>query len=180
MGRIAVPWNLSLQNIHLIAAASACSAVQARQEAQGDSGITNAVEASDKLKQLYARIGYLRTITPRQPGDSSCVAAGTYVLRDGQLVPSMARPESRWQEMLLNRQHITGLNMLRTCAIFPATLNAAVVLPQGGRWNDEHGGGASAKRITAETAALWPHTGANGTVLRGACVVLFASGGLSL
>ena len=68
---------------------------QARSEATSDRNISNAVEASDKLKQLYARIGYLRTITPRRPGDAEHLGAGRYVLRDGQLVPTDARPESR-------------------------------------------------------------------------------------
>jgi hypothetical protein len=68
---------------------------QARSEAVNDRNISNAVEASDKLKQLYARIGYLRTITPRQPGDAECLGSGHYVLRDGELVPSDVRPESR-------------------------------------------------------------------------------------
>ena len=68
---------------------------QARSEAANDRNISNAVEASDKLKQLCARIGYLRTITPRQPGDAERLGSGHYVLRDGELVPSDARPESR-------------------------------------------------------------------------------------
>lgn len=50
--------------------------LQARREAQDDKGITNAVEASDKLKHLYARIAYLRTATPRRAGDERRVGAG--------------------------------------------------------------------------------------------------------
>lgn len=68
---------------------------QARTEAQADREIQNAVEASDKLKQLYARIAYLRTITPRRPGDGEQLGAGRFVLRDGRLVPSDLRPDSR-------------------------------------------------------------------------------------
>mmetsp|Transcript_10766 Transcript_10766/g.32302 ORF Transcript_10766/g.32302 Transcript_10766/m.32302 type:complete len:138 (+) Transcript_10766:286-699(+) len=91
---------------------------QARREAQDDKGITNAVEASDKLKHLYARIAYLRTATPRRAGDERRVGAGVFVLREGELVKSDARPNSRvadgkismeearsYHHKLLKRQH---------------------------------------------------------------------------
>lgn len=68
---------------------------QARSEAAADREIDKAIEASDKLMQLYARIGYLRTITPRRPGDAERLGSGRYVLRNGQLVPSDLRPDSR-------------------------------------------------------------------------------------
>lgn len=68
---------------------------QARAEAAADRQVASSVEASDKLKQLYTRIGYLRTITPRRPGDADRLGAGRYVLRDGELVPSDLRPDSR-------------------------------------------------------------------------------------
>lgn len=68
---------------------------QARTETATDRDIDNAIEASDKLKKLFARIGYLRTITPRRPGDAERLGSGHYVLRDGELVPSDLTPESR-------------------------------------------------------------------------------------
>ena len=44
----------------------------------------------DLLKRLAAKISFLRTITPRRPGDnqSSTLGTGTYVMRDGQLIKS--------------------------------------------------------------------------------------------
>jgi hypothetical protein len=41
---------------------------------------------TDLFKQLAARISFLRTITPRQPGDVSSIGAGHFVLREGKLV----------------------------------------------------------------------------------------------
>lgn len=76
---------------------------QARAEAQADRDIANAFEASDKLKQLYARISYLKTVTPRQAGDSARLGSGRYVLRDGELVPSDTRPESRYSTICVWR-----------------------------------------------------------------------------
>ena len=49
---------------------------QAHRESQADKGTTDAVEASDKLKRLYARIAYLRSATPRRPGDDRRLGAG--------------------------------------------------------------------------------------------------------
>ena len=41
----------------------------------------------DLMKRLTAKISFLRTITPRKPGDkSSTLGTGTYVIRDGKLV----------------------------------------------------------------------------------------------
>ena len=41
---------------------------------------------SDLFKLLAARISFLRTITPKIPGDTSSIGAGHFVLRDGKLV----------------------------------------------------------------------------------------------
>lgn len=47
------------------------------------------------LKELVARISFLRITTPRRPGES--LAGGTYVLRDGQLVQGSGQEKgSRW------------------------------------------------------------------------------------
>ena len=49
------------------------------------------------LKKLVARIGFLRTITPRRPGDGAGVGAGHYVLREGKLVEGRgATSGARW------------------------------------------------------------------------------------
>lgn len=68
---------------------------QARSEAQADKLIKDAAEVLEKIKQMHARISYLRSATPRQAGDGRQLGAGVFVLRDGKLVPSAARPESR-------------------------------------------------------------------------------------
>ena len=54
-----------------------------------------AVQASDHLKELYARISFLRMTTPRLPRDRHFRGAGTFIVRDGALVPGEARKESR-------------------------------------------------------------------------------------
>lgn len=46
---------------------------------------TNPEKTLTHLKELAARIGYLRIVTPRRPGDASR-EAGKFVLRDGKLV----------------------------------------------------------------------------------------------
>ncbi|KAG2483066.1 hypothetical protein HYH03_018049 [Edaphochlamys debaryana] len=43
----------------------------------------NPEEQLKHLKELVSKIGYLRIITPRQPGD---VKSGVFVVRDGRLV----------------------------------------------------------------------------------------------
>ena len=40
----------------------------------------------DLFKMLSARISFLRTITPRRPGDTSSIGAGHFVLRGEELV----------------------------------------------------------------------------------------------
>jgi len=49
-------------------------------------GERDAAQQSHAFKQLAARISFLRTITPRMPGDASSIGAGHWVVRGGQLV----------------------------------------------------------------------------------------------
>lgn len=46
------------------------------------------IHASDLMKKMVAKISYLRTITPRFPGDSQRLnlSSGHWVMREGQLV----------------------------------------------------------------------------------------------
>lgn len=48
---------------------------------------TDKVKQTDLLKQMVARIGFLRMITPKAPGEQSSIGTGRYVLRNGELVP---------------------------------------------------------------------------------------------
>jgi hypothetical protein len=63
-------------------------AAAARQEAQqavrSHANETDPQAQLGHLKELVARISFLRITTPRRPGES--LGAGTYVLREGQLV----------------------------------------------------------------------------------------------
>ena len=67
---------------------------EARSALKANKSETNALLASDMHKKLVGRIGYLRMSTPRQPGDRHS-KAGTYVLRNGELVEGEAISESR-------------------------------------------------------------------------------------
>jgi len=40
----------------------------------------------DHFKELVSKIGYLRVVTPKQPGEVARTGIGKYVLRDGKLV----------------------------------------------------------------------------------------------
>ena len=54
------------------------------------------MRASDQLKDLYARISFLRMATPRIPRDRFFRGgAGSFVLRDGELVPGTAAKDKR-------------------------------------------------------------------------------------
>ena len=55
------------------------------------------MRASDQLKDLYARISFLRMATPRIPRDRFFRGgAGSFVLRDGELVPGTAAKDKRY------------------------------------------------------------------------------------
>lgn len=51
---------------------------------------TNAQKVSDLHKELVAKIGWLRVVTPRRQGDSQRIGAGNFVIRDGKLVEGQA------------------------------------------------------------------------------------------
>jgi hypothetical protein len=86
-----------LNLIHRLPAQDQQKALQeARELLTKNKNISNAVEASDKLKELVARISFLRIMTPRRPGEKSRIGAGTFVLRDGELVEGKAMGVSRY------------------------------------------------------------------------------------
>lgn len=66
---------------------------EALQEARGRMRAGREATAPDAqvagLRELAARIGFLRIVTPRVPGEVAG-EAGTFVLQDGQLVESQA------------------------------------------------------------------------------------------
>lgn len=73
-----------LRLIHRLPAARRAEALQqARQELQQRKLEANPETRLQYYKELSARVGFLRATTPKQLGD---VVAGTWVLREGQLV----------------------------------------------------------------------------------------------
>ena len=67
------------------------------------------MRASDQLKELYARISFLRMATPRIPRDRFFRGgAGSFVLRDGELVPGAAVKAKRCSPTLLRQLHSTA------------------------------------------------------------------------
>ena len=63
---------------------------------QANKAEADPVRASDQLKDLYARISFLRMATPRIPRDRFFRGgAGSFVLRDGELVPGAAAKDKR-------------------------------------------------------------------------------------
>ena len=69
---------------------------------QANKGETDPVRASDQLKELYARISFLRMATPRIPRDRFFRGgAGSFVLRDGELVPGAAVKAKRCSPTLV-------------------------------------------------------------------------------
>lgn len=61
---------------------------QARNEIRRHKEVRDKMKASDLMKEMVAKISYLRSITPRQPGDASRLRLGSghWVMRDGKLV----------------------------------------------------------------------------------------------
>lgn len=59
---------------------------EARSLAQTRKSESNPETRLAYMKEMAAKIGYLRIITPRQPSDAATEAA-SYVMRDGKLVP---------------------------------------------------------------------------------------------
>lgn len=59
---------------------------EARSAVRLHAGETDAVKQSDMLKEMVAKISFLRVITPRVPGDKSATGAGHWVMRNGELV----------------------------------------------------------------------------------------------
>ena len=61
---------------------------QARREIRLHKDESDKMKASDLMKQMVVKIGYLKSITPRQPGDAQRLRCGSghWVLRDGKLV----------------------------------------------------------------------------------------------
>jgi hypothetical protein len=59
---------------------------EARQTIRNHANENDLGKQSDLFKQLAARITFLRTITPKRPGDVSSIGAGHFVLREGKLV----------------------------------------------------------------------------------------------
>ncbi|KAL4524978.1 hypothetical protein Ndes2526B_g07165 [Nannochloris sp. 'desiccata'] len=59
---------------------------EARQTIRHHASENDLGKQSDLFKQLAAKISFLRTITPRKPGDVSSIGAGHFVLREGKLV----------------------------------------------------------------------------------------------
>lgn len=83
--------------IHRLAPDKVQPALQeARAAVQANKAEADPLRASDQLKDLYARISFLRMATPRMPRDRFFRGgAGSFVLRDGELVAGAARKESR-------------------------------------------------------------------------------------
>ncbi len=70
--------------------------VEAKSAVRAHQHETDAAKVSDLLKQMAAKISYLRVITPRTPGErASHIGAGHYVMRDGHLVEGEGRSSSR-------------------------------------------------------------------------------------
>lgn len=59
---------------------------EARQTIRHHASENDLGKQTDLFKQLAAKITFLRTITPRKPGDVSSIGAGHFVLREGKLV----------------------------------------------------------------------------------------------
>lgn len=59
---------------------------EARATVRQHVGEADPVRQADLLKELVAKISFLRVITPRIPGEKSAVGAGHWVLRNGELV----------------------------------------------------------------------------------------------
>lgn len=59
---------------------------EARQTIRQHVQETDLAKQTDLFKQLAAKISFLRTITPRKPGDVSSIGSGHFVFRDGELV----------------------------------------------------------------------------------------------
>ncbi|KAK9814462.1 hypothetical protein WJX72_006315 [[Myrmecia] bisecta] len=68
---------------------------EARARTKVNIGETDLGQASEQLKELVAKISFLRISTPRQPGDRRSCLGGTFVLRGGELVPGEAVRASR-------------------------------------------------------------------------------------
>lgn len=66
---------------------AAAAAREARDTMRAQQHLTDPQARLDALKQLASRIGFLRITTPRPPGEGLSGGGGTFVLRDGRLVP---------------------------------------------------------------------------------------------
>lgn len=61
---------------------------RARQEIRRHRDEQDKMRASDLMKEMVAKISYLKSITPRYPGDATRLRLGSghWVMRDGELV----------------------------------------------------------------------------------------------
>jgi len=84
--------------IHRLPEAQRGSALaEARQSMRQHAAEADEGQQQDLLKQLAAKISFLRTITPRKPGEISAMGSSHYVMRDGKLVEGVGRTAgTRW------------------------------------------------------------------------------------
>jgi hypothetical protein len=59
---------------------------EARSLVRQHAGEPDPVKQSDFLKEMVAKISFLRVITPRVPGEKSATGGGHWVMRNGKLV----------------------------------------------------------------------------------------------
>ena len=70
---------------------------EARREIRLHKDERDKIKASDLMRGMVSKIAYLKSITPRQPGDATRLrlASGHWVLRDGQLVEGHGESKGR-------------------------------------------------------------------------------------
>uniref|UniRef100_A0A061QMR8 Complex 1 LYR protein n=1 Tax=Tetraselmis sp. GSL018 TaxID=582737 RepID=A0A061QMR8_9CHLO len=66
-----------------------------RQEIKSNKDVSDPGTALDRHRKLVAKLSYLRMITPRQAHKSTSSSAGTYVLRQGDLLEGAAESKGR-------------------------------------------------------------------------------------
>ena len=62
---------------------------EARQTMRQHVSKKDEAKQTELFKQLASKISFLRTITPKRPGEVSSIGAGHFVLRNGELVEGM-------------------------------------------------------------------------------------------
>ena len=123
--------------------------VEARETMKNHVHESDPTRQSDLFKLLVAKISFLRTVTPRRPGDASSIVSGHYVLREGKLVEGSGRSMgTRFVVLLLLLQLLLLHEDNQSHTFFH-------VIHQGCRWKDIHVGSLRKASTIITAPTLW-------------------------